>query len=68
LLEIKGFPPKVVLIKTGNNSSKQLAELIINAKIKIEELKNNDYGLLEIHGPPQRRCIPREEKIPRDPS
>jgi len=50
LLEIKGFPPKVVLIKTGNNNSKTLADLIINAKPKIEDLENNNYGLLEIYG------------------
>jgi len=51
LLELKGFPPKVVLIKTGNNSSKILADIIINAKSKIEDLENNEYGLLEIYGP-----------------
>jgi predicted nuclease of predicted toxin-antitoxin system len=51
LLELKGFPPKVVLLKTGNNSSKALADLLSNAKSKIEELENNDYGLLEIYGP-----------------
>jgi predicted nuclease of predicted toxin-antitoxin system len=51
LLESMGFPPKVVLIKTGNNSSKILAELIIDAKPKIEDLENDKYGLLEIYGP-----------------
>jgi predicted nuclease of predicted toxin-antitoxin system len=51
LLELKGFPPKVVLLKTGNNDSKALADLLLNAKSKIEDLKNNDYGLLEIYGP-----------------
>jgi predicted nuclease of predicted toxin-antitoxin system len=51
LLELKGFPPKVILIKTGNNSSKILAELIINVKPKIEDLENNNYGLLEVYGP-----------------
>jgi len=51
LLEIKGYPPKVVLIKTGNNNSKTLAELLIDAKLKIEDLENNEYGLLEIYGP-----------------
>ena len=52
LLELKGFPPKVVLIKTGNNSSKILSELLIGAKAKIEDLdNNNEYGLLEIYGP-----------------
>jgi predicted nuclease of predicted toxin-antitoxin system len=48
LLEIKGFPPKIVLLKTGNNSSKELAELLKNAKPMIEDLENNNYGLLEI--------------------
>ena len=48
LLDIYGFPPKVVLIRTGNNSSQALLELLINAKEKIEDLKNNNIGLLEI--------------------
>jgi predicted nuclease of predicted toxin-antitoxin system len=48
LLELKSFPPKVVLLKTGNSSSKALAELLINAKVSIEDLENSDYGLLEI--------------------
>jgi len=41
----------VVLIKTGNNSSKILSELIIDAKQQIEDLENNKYGLLEVYGP-----------------
>jgi len=48
LLQIKGFPPKIVLLETGNNSSKALFELLINKKQAIEELENNEYGLLEI--------------------
>jgi predicted nuclease of predicted toxin-antitoxin system len=48
LLEVEGFPPKVVLLKTGNNSSKALAELLINTKPMIEDLENSNYGLLEI--------------------
>jgi predicted nuclease of predicted toxin-antitoxin system len=51
LLELKGFPPKVVLIKTGNNGSKILTDLIIDTKPKIEDLENNNYGLLEVYGP-----------------
>ena len=51
LLELKGFPPKVVLLKTGNNSSKALAELLVHAKPKLQELANSaDYGLIEIYG------------------
>jgi predicted nuclease of predicted toxin-antitoxin system len=48
LLETKGFPPKIVLVKTGNNSSKYLFELLVNIKPMIEDLENNNYGLLEI--------------------
>jgi predicted nuclease of predicted toxin-antitoxin system len=48
LLELKGFPPKIVLLKTGNNSSKALMELLIKIKPMIEELEKNEYGLLEI--------------------
>jgi predicted nuclease of predicted toxin-antitoxin system len=47
-LEIKGFPPKIVLLKTGNNSNKALAELLVNMQPMIEDLENNNYGLLEI--------------------
>jgi predicted nuclease of predicted toxin-antitoxin system len=50
LLELNGFPPKVVLLKTGNNSSKAIAELLIDTKSKIENMENNEYGLLEIYG------------------
>ena len=48
LLELKGFPPKIVLLKTGNNSSKALLELLKKIKPMIEDLEKNEYGLLEI--------------------
>ena len=48
LLELKGFPPKIVLLKTGNNSSKALMELLIKTKSEIEDLEESNYGLLEI--------------------
>ena len=48
LLDLKGFPPKVVLLKTGNNSSQALAELLVKVKSMIEDLEKNNYGLLEI--------------------
>jgi predicted nuclease of predicted toxin-antitoxin system len=48
LLELNGFPPKIVLLRTGNNSSRALAELLINNKPMIEDLEKSNYGLLEI--------------------
>ena len=48
LLDVNGFPPKIVLIRTGNNSSKAIFKLLIDIKEKIEELENNNIGLLEI--------------------
>ena len=48
LLELNGFPPKVVLLITGNNSSQALVELLINIKPMIEDLEKDNYGLLEI--------------------
>jgi len=48
-LEMKGYPPKVVLIKTGNINRKQMELIILQAKPSIVELYINDeYGLLEI--------------------
>jgi len=48
LLEIRGFPPKIVLLKTGNNSSHALLELLKKIRPMIEELEKSEYGLLEI--------------------
>jgi predicted nuclease of predicted toxin-antitoxin system len=48
LLEINGYPPKVVLLKTGNNKSVAIAELLVNAKEMIEDLDQNNFGLLEL--------------------
>ena len=48
LLELKGFPPKIVLLRTGNNSSRALFELLKKMKPMIEDLEKNEYGLLEI--------------------
>jgi len=36
------------LLKTGNNSSHALMELLENVKPMIEDLEKNDYGLLEL--------------------
>ena len=48
LLDLNGFPPKVVLLRTGNNRSESLLELLIKIKPMIEDLEKNNYGLLEI--------------------
>ena len=49
LLIIKGFPPKVILLRTGNCSRKHTTDLLIRSKRVIEGfLKSKQYGLLEI--------------------
>ena len=48
-LEIKGYPPKLILLKTGNTSRKQMEMILLQAKPSIFELYNTEeYGLLEI--------------------
>ncbi|MCB0631873.1 MAG: DUF5615 family PIN-like protein [Saprospiraceae bacterium] len=45
----KGFPPKIVLLRTGNQSTKNVAELLLRHQVQIRELyASQDYGLLEI--------------------
>ena len=45
----KGFPPKLVLLRTGNQSTQNVAALLIKHYSQIRELhEGNDYGLLEI--------------------
>jgi predicted nuclease of predicted toxin-antitoxin system len=41
LLELNGFPPKVVLLKTGNNSSQALMELLENVKPMYRRFRKN---------------------------
>jgi predicted nuclease of predicted toxin-antitoxin system len=50
LLILRGFPPKVVLLRRGNQTTDQVAALIIASRNDIEALhKNTHYGLLEIY-------------------
>jgi len=45
----KGFPPKVLLLKTGNQSHKFIERLLINAKDQIKSfIESTDYGTLEL--------------------
>ena len=47
-LELYGHPPKIVLLRTGNNSSKAMFDLLSKAKNEIEKFYNDKNGLLEI--------------------
>lgn len=45
----KGFPPKIVLLRTGNQSTRNVADLLIKHQAQIQALYESvDYGLLEI--------------------
>jgi predicted nuclease of predicted toxin-antitoxin system len=47
---LKGFPPKIIWIKSGNLKTSEIAELIHNGYQKIKEFDNNlELGLLEIY-------------------
>ena len=48
LMDIHGFPPKVVLLRTGNCNRKNIFSLLVNAKRMIEDLYWKNYGLLEL--------------------
>ena len=49
LILSKGFPPKVILFRTGNQSNKYIADLIISKKPDIQQfLDTQSLGVLEI--------------------
>jgi predicted nuclease of predicted toxin-antitoxin system len=48
LLNAKGYPPKIVLLRTGNISVKEAEEILFQAKQSIMELEQKEFGLLEI--------------------
>ena len=43
---IKGIPPKILLLKTGNISNKNLIKLLTNSFSKIEQLFEDDNGMV----------------------
>ena len=50
LLLQKGFPPKIILLRTGNQSNKYIQEILIKHEADIISLlASNEYGLLEIY-------------------
>ncbi len=49
LVNLKGFPPKIILLKTGNQSNSYIEALLIKHKADIQSLHQfNDYGILEL--------------------
>jgi predicted nuclease of predicted toxin-antitoxin system len=50
LLLSKGAPPKVIILKTFNKNTKQIAEILISKKEIIESfILNNELMILEIY-------------------
>lgn len=48
---LKGFPPKVILLRTGNQSSNYIEALLIKQKDQIGSFaESEELGLLEIFG------------------
>ena len=46
---LRGFPPKVLLLRTGNQSRKFLEQVLISAKEQIEKfVGSSEYGVLEL--------------------
>ena len=49
LSSLKGFPPKVLLLRTGNQSRKFVEQILINLKKQIEIFfESSEYGVLEL--------------------
>jgi predicted nuclease of predicted toxin-antitoxin system len=45
----KGFPPKIVMLRTGNQSTKYIAQILTKHKSEIAEfMQHEEYGILEI--------------------
>lgn len=50
LLLLKGVPPKIIILKTFNKNTKQLAELLISKKEIINDfILNSELMILEIY-------------------
>ena len=48
LFETRGYPPKIILLRTGNMSVKEAMVILSQARSSIEDLEKSEYGLLEI--------------------
>ena len=50
LYTLKGFPPKIILLRTGNRTTLELAQILILYKSSIQSFENDDtLGLLELY-------------------
>lgn len=50
IMNVKGFPPKVVLLRTGNQSNKYIQNLLVTKISDLEDLNQTSlYGLLELY-------------------
>jgi predicted nuclease of predicted toxin-antitoxin system len=48
IFSIKGFPPKVIMLRMGNQSRKDIEQILISLKNRIADFVNaTDYGVLE---------------------
>ena len=48
ILETKGFPTKIILLRVGNIDRKTTENILLDNKSSILDLENSNYGLLEI--------------------
>ena len=49
LSTLKGFPPKVLLLRMGNQSRRFIEQTLINMKIQIKIfVESSEYGILEL--------------------
>jgi predicted nuclease of predicted toxin-antitoxin system len=49
LSTFKGFPPKVLLLRTGNQNRRFVEQILINMKEQIKSfVESSDYGILEL--------------------
>lgn len=49
LIATKGFPPKIILLKTGNQSNLYIESLLIEYKEEIQKLYlSKEYGVLQL--------------------
>ncbi len=45
---LRGFPPKIIWIRTGNTTTKNLETILKNKHTLIKSFMQEDYGCLEI--------------------